>query len=587
VKRVVGSVVGLVVVAFVLCVPAFFYGGGSVEPNTETTTISDYQADFTVAKDGDLTVTETLSVDFPDHGKHGIFRFWDLADPNDPHARRTPTDIAVTMDGSDEPFTTDTEDHGRFRVAKIGDPDSTLDPGVHVYVLTYRIDGVLDANSSSVTGADERSMFYWNLIPQGWQQSIDKAELTVHLPVAAQPDVKCAIGSDATPCDVQGGGTRDLTIDTGAIPARTPVTVATALDLATPPAGNVLPWAPRWDRVLGTHLPVLVAVVLLALAALVVGSVLGARSRERAPGFPLTYAPPDGVGPAQAKYVMDEDVDNATYVATLMWAAEKGAVDLERDGKSWTVKDKNGPEGWKGLDPVTVDVAHLLGGPQSTFTATPKSVKAGERLKDEIERFERNVKQWGRGSGNLVGSGLGPFGGLLVTGGFILVLVCAIWNPLGLTAVGLIPGAFAVGGVSLAATGASTRRTRSGRQLWSQVGGFKRILATPSSKDRFDFSGRKELYTAYVPWAVAFGCADEWAKKYRVETGEEPPVPHYFAGAYVGANASAYVDSMVDSFSTTVDNAISSYNATQSSSSSGGGGFSGGGGGGGGGGGSW
>ena len=41
----------------------------------------------------------------------------------------------------------------------------------------------------------------------------------------------------------------------------------------------------------------------------------------------------------------------------------------------------------------------------------------------------------------------------------------------------------------------------------------------PSSKQRFDFSGRKELYTAYIPWAVAFGCADEWAEKYRTEIG--------------------------------------------------------------------
>ena len=116
-----------------------------------------------------------------------------------------------------------------------------------------------------------------------------------------------------------------------------------------------------------------------------------------------------------------------------------------------------------------------------------------------------------------------------------------------------------------------------------------RRLATPSSKQRFDFSGRKELYTAYIPWAVALGCADEWAQKYRVEVGEEPPVPSYFAGAYVGSHTGDYVNSMVSDFSSTVDSAISSYNATQSSSSSGGGGggFSGGGGGGGGGGGSW
>jgi uncharacterized membrane protein len=115
------------------------------------------------------------------------------------------------------------------------------------------------------------------------------------------------------------------------------------------------------------------------------------------------------------------------------------------------------------------------------------------------------------------------------------------------------------------------------------------MLATPSSKQRFDFSGRKELYTAYIPWAVALDCADEWAAKYRVEVGEEPPVPHYFAGAYAGSNAGAFVSSMVSDFDSTVSGAISSYNATQTSSSrgGGGGGFSGGGGGGGGGGGSW
>ncbi len=57
------------------------------------------------------------------------------------------------------------------------------------------------------------------------------------------------------------------------------------------------------------------------------------------------------------------------------------------------------------------------------------------------------------------------------------------------------------------------------------------MLSTPSSQDRFDFSGRQELYTQYIPWAVAFGCADEWAAKYRTEMGVEPPAPSYF-GAY-------------------------------------------------------
>jgi hypothetical protein len=476
-------------------------------------------------------------------------------------------------------------------VAKIGDANTLLDSGEHTYVIKYHIDGILDANNKKVTGGDGDSMFYWQLIPRGWQQNIEKATLTVHLPVAAQQDVKCAIGNDAeTGCTAQGGGTKDLTITSGPIADRTPLTIATALDMKTPPEGNEVPWTGRWDRVLSTHLPLLIIVLLAALGALGFGSILGAKSREKPPGFPVLYEPPAGIGPAQAKYIVDETVDRSTYVATLMYAAEKGAVDLTRGpNDAWTITDKAGPAGWAGLDPVTTDIAHILGGPGSSFTAQKKDVSAGLRLKDEVERFDSSVDAWGRSSGNMVKSGLGGFGGMLVLGGFGLMLVCAIWNPFSMSALGLVPGAFAVGGTSLMATGAGTSRTRSGRDLWSRAGGFKRMLSTPSSKQRFDFSGRKELYTAYIPWAVAFGCADEWASKYRVEVGEEPPVPHYFAGAYAGANTGAFVSSMVSDFNSTVDGAISSYNATQTSSSSGGGGggFSGGGGGGGGGGGSW
>ena len=114
------------------------------------------------------------------------------------------------------------------------------------------------------------------------------------------------------------------------------------------------------------------------------------------------------------------------------------------------------------------------------------------------------------------------------------------------------------------APGASTIRTPKGREAWSRLGGFRRVLSTPSSEARFDFCGRKELYTAYIPWAVAFGCAREWAEKYRVEAREEPPVPGYYIGGYPGMYGGA--GSMADfanDFNTTMHSAISSYQATQ------------------------
>ncbi len=86
-KRLVGTAIGLGLIALLLCIPAFFYGKGTVTPTFEDTTITNYVADFDVAANGDLDVTETITVDFPGYGKHGIFRFWDIVDDNTPHAR--------------------------------------------------------------------------------------------------------------------------------------------------------------------------------------------------------------------------------------------------------------------------------------------------------------------------------------------------------------------------------------------------------------------------------------------------------------------------------------------------------------------
>jgi hypothetical protein len=583
-KRLVAYVLGLGVLLAILLLPATSWNSGTVSDPATDAAITSYVADFDLAADGDLTVEETLEFDFRAPGKHGIFRLWDRADTSAPHARREVHDVSVTMDGGDVAFELLEEDHGRVTDAKIGSASTTLPMGPHTYVIHYVVDGVIEPGSES----PERSQFYWQLIPSGWSQTIEKSRLTVHLP-AESSGTECFVGfGDDRPCDkLSGDGSDTLTVRTGALSANTPVSLGTGLDLATPAAGKTLPWTARFDRVLGTSVPLLALVLMLALAAAVAGAVVSRRSWERQPGFPLMYAPPDGIGPAQATYIFRETIDKEAYVATLMYAAEKGAVDLDKRDGSWSVTDKSGAEGWAGLDPVTGGVAHLLGGPGTTFTASPKDVEAGKRLNTEIASFEQDTRDWATGEGHMVTSGLGGLGSTVILVAFGAAVAIAIWNPVSMTAIGLVPGLFAVFGASLMAPGSGTKRTKSGRDLWSRVGGFHRVLSTDSSQERFDFSGREDLYTAYIPWAVALGCADEWAAKYRTEMATEPPVPSYFGSAYAGAAAGSYVSSMVDDFSSTVDSAISSYQATQSSSSSGGGGFSGGGGGGGGGGGTW
>jgi hypothetical protein len=578
-KKLVAGLFGLAVLAVIVGIGAISLPSSSTD--SESSTISNYVADFTVQADGDLEVVETLTVNFP-VSRHGIFRFFDTRDPNDRYNRLMPEDIQVTRDGIPDGLELLKERRGRYINAKIGRAETTIF-NEHTYRISYRIEGALSKGSDG-----SRTQFYWNLIPGGWKMPIDQSELTVHLPADAR-DFKCAIGVGATSgCEANGDGTETLTVRTGQLAPNTPVTIKAGLDIPTPD-GNTLPWPSRLDPVFGRHPVVLGFVLGLAALAGLGGMALTGSTREKKPPYPLMYAPPDGVGPAQAAYILTEEIDDKAFVATLMYAAEKGAVELTQDGKSWTVTGASDGSAWGNVDEVTQRAGESLGvvSVGASFTASPKSVSAGLKLKSVLSSFKSETKGWARASRLMEMSGLGGGGCAVLLVLWGLTIWLGAFNPLDMSAVGLIPGAFAVFGIGVGLAGAGTKRTPAGRDLWSRVGGFHRILSTPSSVDRFDFSGRKELYTAYLPWAVAFDCADEWAKKYRLETGEEPPVPTYFAG-YAGAHTGNYVNQMVNSFDSAVSSAISSYEATQQSSSSGGGGgFSGGGGGGGGGGGSW
>ncbi len=576
--------VGLVVLGGAVLLPGLIssIGPSTADVTYEETSIRKYVASFDVDEEGDLHVTERLTVSFPYYGKHGIFRFWDLRDDNT-SARRVPQDIEVTRDGQDEPVDLSWESGRRYRVAKIGSADVLIPAGDHVYVISYVVDGVLLASSGDLASA-----FYWNLIPGGWRQAIAEANLTVHLPADAAA-VQCAVGAGSTSgCIAEGEGSRTLTIEAGPLEPNTPVTLRTDLDLETPPAGHRVPW-PHWlDSVLGASFSGAAVVLGGAGAAGLLGGLLSRRTHEPTPPFPLMYAPPEGVGPAQAQYLLTEKVDKTSFVASVMQAAEQGAVTLARAGDGWTVTDRNGAAGWAAVDPVTSEVAGLLTGPGASFTASRSSVTAGQTLQTELAQHSKAVTAWARRSGLMAPSGLGSWGGLALLAAVGLTVWLIVSPPGDMRAWALIPGLFALGAVELVAVGATTRRTTAGRDLWSRIGGFHRVLSTPSSVQRFDFSGRQDLYTAYLPWAVAFGCAREWAEKYRTETGAEPPLPPYL-GPYPGGYAGDPSSALVDDFSSTVSSAISAYQATQSSSSSGGGGggFSGGGGGGGGGGGSW
>ena len=593
-RRILGPVkapliIGIIVAGFILLPAWTFDPEPSDEPVYDPATIRNYQAHFRVATDGDLTVTERLTVGFP-VPLHGIFRFFDIVDPTAPHARRIPRDLRVTRDGSAEPFDLSRRNDGRFRVVRIGSPDRTLD-GQHVYEIRYRIRGAIEPGTTGL-----RSQFYWNVIPGGWVMNITRSEVTVDLPVVAPEMVRCAVGAGAAGgCVVDGVGTRHLRVTTGSLEPNTPVTIKTGLDLPTPPAGDALPWTARWDGVLGRSVVVAGSVALLAVLAGAWGWVWRRRSWENDPAFPLVYAPPGGIGPGQGAYILNESVGRDQFVATLLQAAEKDAIDLERDDESWTLRRAEHGTDIE-LDSVTESVLRVLHiGKDGTLKIAKGHVKSGHTLDTAQDAFATSVASWAKKEKLVSSIPRVTRHGVYGLFALIAALVVSVFNMFDMSLVAAIPGAYGATTLGLLGGSSTTRRTDTGRRLWSEVGGFRRVLATDSGSARFDFSGRKELYTAYIPWAVAFGCADEWAKKYRTETGEEPPLPTYGSVTTGGDGRSISPAALTASFGAAVGAAIGAYSASiatsssssSSSSFSSGGGFSGGGGGGGGGGGSW
>jgi hypothetical protein len=595
-NRTVLRVIALLVTAALVVVPAVVASIPSDETSgPDPVKITDYRVDHLLTADGTLVAKETLTTQFPP-GRHGIFRFWDLKDPQDEDVRLNPEKIWVELDGETVPVELQWQMGRRLRVAKIGDPDSTVRAGEHTYTISYVVKGALapssagGGSSTSSWAEDEpsESVLYWNVIPQGWQTEIDRTTIRMTLPAAAGA-VQCTSGLDSRgACEIAGEGTDTVTVSTGALPPHTPVTVRIGLPVETPDRVSV-PWPVEADRAAGRSVGALAGVLALTVVLGVLGYLLERRSREDEPGFPVMYEPPPGLGPVQTAYLTDEAVPERGLVATLLHQAEHGLTTLTRnDDDSWTITGAGDAQAWSRTDDVTRFVGTSLGvtEPGATFTASKKAVEAGETLQATKAALAVKAATWADGVGvqhkvsSEVRSRL-----TMVLAAIALLAVGIIWHPP--VSMYLLPlGGFVIGGAGLLGRGIGMRRTTLGRDLWSKAGGFERLLSTTSAKDRFDFSGRQELYTAFVPYAVAFDCADRWARKYETSTGTPAPTPVWFAGGAAGA--AAVGGDPLNGFESSLAASVSAYAATQSSSSGGGGGgFSGDGGGGGGGGGSW
>src|ERR1043166_1426274 len=109
-------------IAFGLLWPPGIRRGSGASDVSDPVVFSNYKANFVVNGDGELDAVETITAEFPG-GRHGIFRYWDVANQNSPRVRQQPEIMSILVDGEPASYQMLWEGGERFLVAKIGDAD--------------------------------------------------------------------------------------------------------------------------------------------------------------------------------------------------------------------------------------------------------------------------------------------------------------------------------------------------------------------------------------------------------------------------------------------------------------------------------
>lgn len=135
--------------------------------------ITAYDVDIVVHEDATLDVVETITYDFGDNQRHGIYREIPLV--GEVYGERKAIaidDVRVMMD--DVAADAHIRNEGGELYVRIGDADAFVS-GQKTYTISYTVRG-------AIVYGDSVDELYWNAIGTQWDVPIRRARVTVTMP---------------------------------------------------------------------------------------------------------------------------------------------------------------------------------------------------------------------------------------------------------------------------------------------------------------------------------------------------------------------------------------------------------------------
>jgi uncharacterized membrane protein len=552
-------------------------------------TINQFHADVMIDEDSSIIVKETIHVEFH-QSRHGIYREIPFQYRDEfGKTITTPIRVLSVTDGSGKTWKYRVKKAGPMIDVRIGDPKRNV-KGNQTYVITYEVQNV-------ILFFDDHDELYWNVTGNYWKAPIKEASATVSLVTKGKSKNLMATGFEG------GYGSKEEcgfeTYDnSGKFFAKRSLRMGEGLTIAFGWDKGLVSPPSSWKKFLWAMNIAENWVFLLPIFSFLYMTNRWYR-KGRDPrvreSVAVMYAPPkfenQPLTPAEVGTLIDEKLDPRDITSTIVGLAVKGYIKIEETKREGLIVDKTDYY----LKRVKNHDMNLSSFEIELMKDLFPAAMPGTLVSDLKNKFYTNLdvlkkllygelirKKCFLSSPEKVRNSYLVMG-FLVFVFSVLAFVFLVPNP---GWKGVLAGIL-TGIPVLAFSKFMPVKTRAGASAYVDILGFQEFL-NRAEKDRLERIGDKNLFSKFLPYAIALDVVDNWAKAFE-GVYQEPPDWYVSPGGFRTFTPHAFAHSLN---SATSDLSSAMFSAPRGSSGGGGGGGFGGGGSsgggfGGGGGGSW
>lgn len=544
---------------------------------TKAETIKAFQVNATLNTDRELRIEETITYDFTDGQKHGIYRIIPERYTRNGMYFDLHLDVGPSLQDGQSVAQEITRE-GEKKKIRIGQEEVMLS-GQHVYSIVYQTNRAINDFSDE----QEREL-YWNVTGNDWGVPIEQASLSITLPAKPTQTICFTgrFGSTRQDCTITVNDNKVTFTSNRLLKNGEGLTVAIRIPESSMRDVTLME---RITNIILDNIWILMPFIVFFIMLIIWWNI--GRDPKGRGTIIAEYEEPDGLEPGLQIALIEQRIPPRAITATLLDLARRGYAKLYFEGdpkiKGWFqpkakiyYKKEKEPTGLALFERTLFDAMFKDSDSINLQTRHNSFWKA---LQESRKQMFKRLTDYGF-------FGMDPN------------VMRAIWTLIGVAVITTSYASVAMNGELAAYSGMASglivlafgwhmpRTTKAGAIMAERVFGFKKFLSV-TEKARLEFTDapqkQPEQFARFLPAAVAFGVEKQWAEQFATIQLPSPPYIQSDTGAW---SAIAYAQAM-ESFHSA---SVSSVYASPSSAGSGGSGFSGGGSGGGfggGGGGSW